>query len=45
MSGVSREICLSNLKSVALTILELAHNVDRNCRLEGHRTDGWTDGR
>ena len=39
MSGVSREICLSNLKSVALTILELlAFNAQkfRGSRDPGH---------
>ena len=39
MSGVSREICLSNLKSVALTVLELlAFNAQkfRGSRDHGH---------
>ena len=39
MSGVPREICLSNLKSVALTVLELlAFNAQkfRGSRVPGH---------
>jgi len=39
MSGVSREICLSNLQSVALTVLELlAFNKLTPKNLGGHVT-------
>ena len=38
MSGLSLETCLSNLKSVALTVLELAFNAQkfRGSRDPGH---------